>query len=140
MIHRDAVASPRLRHRRPGSYSRILPLHSRLEYVLKSGHVSHATLCMNWRRYRLNILEEVNTLHKCYQHMIAANFPLVGETVKPRAASAPGYGRENQWMPIKVALACIRLNPDGLEMTSHRHPSYLKSCPVIRSICPQTHL
>ena len=105
MTHRDAVASPRLRHRRPGSYSRILPLHSRLEYVLKSGHVSHATLGMNWSRYRLNILEEVNTLHKCYQHMIAANFPLAGEIVKPRAASAPGYEREKSMDAHKSGLS-----------------------------------
>lgn len=123
--------------RRPGSYSRILPLHSCLEYVLKSGHVSHAPLGMNWRRYRLTILEEVNTPHKGYQHVTGANFPPVGEIVKPRAASAPGCGCENQWMPIKVALACVRLNPNGLETTSHRHPSCLKPCSVIRWLCPQ---
>lgn len=72
--------------------------------------------------------------------MIGANFPLVGEILKPRAASAPEYECENQWVLTEVALESFSLNPNGWEMTSCRRSSYLKPYSVTHLISLQTHL
>lgn len=131
MIYRVAVTFPRLQHRRRRCYSRMLPVHSCSIYW-------NLAMCVTW--HRLHIPEKVNTLCKLHQHVIGANFPLVGETLKHRAASAPERGCENQWMLTTAASECASLNPNGLEMTSCSHPSSRRPYSVTRLIFPQTHL